>query len=71
MEPYSVHFPDWPPPTNFYPDTHGGSRQTLFEKRSIATRAMAQSHLDIAETKRPQFSTKRISLITNWNLENG
>ncbi|KAH8082886.1 hypothetical protein SO694_0044802 [Aureococcus anophagefferens] len=62
---------DAPPPTNFYPDTHGGSRQTLFEKRSIATRAMAQSHLDIAETKRPQFSTKRISLITNWAFENG
>ena len=67
----SDSLPDAPPPPNYYPDSHGGSRQTLFQKRNIAMRDMAQKKLDFAETKRPQFSTKRISLITNWAFENG
>ena len=63
--------PDAPPLPNYYPDTHSGSRATLFQKRNVAMREMAQKKLDIAETKRPQFSTRRISLITNWAFENG
>lgn len=63
--------PDAPPIANYYPDTHSGSRSTLFHNRNVATREMAQKKLDIAETKRPQFSTRRTSLITNWAFENG
>lgn len=53
------------------PCTRTTSRHTLVQQRTIKLRDMCQQKLDIAESKRPQFSTGRIALITDWTFENG
>ena len=47
-----------------------GSRQDLFAKRSIAVRNMCADKLAESYAKRPQFSSARTAMITNWAFEN-
>ena len=50
---------------------HAGSRENLFHLRKTNAREKCQARLEKAEADRPQFSKRRISLITNWQIENG
>merc|ERR1711988_1368402 len=52
---------------NFSHKHHGGSRENLYHLRKTNSRDTCQGRLERAEAERPQFSKRRISLITNCN----
>jgi len=49
--------------------THG-SREKMYHLRKINARETCQMLLDQADAKKPKFSNRRISLMTNWQVEN-
>ena len=49
---------------------HAGSREKLYHLRKTNARETCQARLEKAESMKEQFSKRRISLITNWSIEN-
>ena len=49
---------------------HSGSRHAMFNLRKNIEREVCQKRLDAAEAKKPQYSTRRVALMTNVAIEN-
>jgi len=47
-----------------------GSRHKMYHLRKMNAREKCQSLLDQADAKQKKFSNRRISLMTNWSIEN-
>lgn len=49
---------------------HSGSRHAMFNLRKNIEREVCQQRLDAAEAKKPKYSTRRVALMTNVEIEN-
>ena len=49
---------------------HNGSRHAMFNLRKIVSREKCQGLMNVAEGKKPKYSTRRTALITNVAIEN-
>ena len=49
---------------------HSGSRHAMFNLRKNIDREVCQQLLDVAEAKKPKYSTRRVALMTNVAVEN-
>jgi hypothetical protein len=49
---------------------HHGSRHAMFNLRKNIDREVCQQRLDAAEAKKPKYSTRRVALMTNVEIEN-
>lgn len=47
-----------------------GSRHKMYHLRQMKSRELCQSLLDKSDAKKKQYSNRRVSLITNWSIEN-
>ena len=50
--------------------THNGSRHAMFNLKKIVAREKCQGLMNLAESKKPKYSTRRTALITNVAVEN-
>jgi hypothetical protein len=50
--------------------THSGSRHAMYNLRKIVARENCQGLLDVAEARKPKYSTRRCAMMTNVAIEN-
>ena len=50
--------------------THNGSRHAMFNLKKIVAREKCQGLMNLAEERKPKYSTKRTALIPNAAIEN-